>query len=106
MVVENVGPGRAIWLREPQLGIRVTVQKRPYSFDVIQAETGSTGFFWIPPGETLTFTFDVDGTGEGTVKVFVDVVDRPSTTPFGVAYYDNFIESDETNNEMTVTGPI
>ena len=104
--VENVGLGRAIWLREPQLGIRVTVQGYVYSFDIIDTETGPSGFYWIPPGGTVTFTFDVDDSEPSFVKVVVDIVYKPSTTPFGLAYYDNFIESDEENNEVTVTGPV
>ena len=106
MEVENVGLGRAIWLREPQLGIRVTVQGYVYSFDIIDTEIGPTGFYWIAPGGTVTFTFDVDDSEPSFVKVVVDIVHKPSTTPFGLAYYDNFIESDETNNEVTVTGPV
>ena len=51
-------------------------------------------------------TFDVDDSEPSFVKVVVDIVDWPSTTPFGSAAYDNFIESDEENNEVTVPGPV
>ena len=48
----------------------------------------------------------MDDSEPSFVKVVVDIVYKPSTTPFGLAYYDNFIESDEENNEVTVTGPV
>jgi len=106
VVVENVGAGKAIPLRERQLGIRVSVQGYVYSFDIIDTETDPSGFYRIAPGGRVTFTFDVDDSEPSFVKVVVDIVDWPSTTPFGSAAYDNFIESDEENNEVTVPGPV
>lgn len=95
-VVKNQGDGTAIPLRKAELRVRVTVDG-----NVKEERLYLRDHFEVSPGDTRQMTFSFRGEATDEIRAFVDVLQLY----VGVTEYDNYVESDETNNELIITGP-
>ena len=96
VVVKNQGDGTAIPLRKAELRVRVTVGET-----VKEERLYLSGQFEVSPGDTRQMTFTFSGEATDEIRAFVDVFPLVN----GGTEYDNYVESDETNNELIITGP-